>query len=432
MNGFIRTLMTAMVAGIIGMSVFMGGFIAGRYTSGAAVDVPVLAGLEDTRPGAGGTPADLEALFEPFWQAWNLVHEDFVDQPLDDTQLMQGAINGMMAALGDEHSSYMPPDDYNIISEDQSGEFEGIGAYVDGEDGRGLRIVSPFPGSPAEEAGLLPRDLIIAVNGTDITALNEAEAIGLVRGPAGSTVILTILREAGAGQPEETREFSVTRARITIASVEGEILAGSIAYVKVNDFGARTTRELRDTLRELMRSDPAGLVLDLRGNPGGFLSTAIDVTSQFLPRGTLVMREEFGDGREVQYEAERGGLATEIPLVVLIDEGSASASEIVAGAIQDNERGVLVGATSYGKGSVQNWHELRGDNGAIRVTVARWYTPNGRSIHALGIAPDVAVELSEDNHAAGEDPQLDEALRQIQEIAATAIPAGASRLAGGG
>jgi carboxyl-terminal processing protease len=415
MNGYIRALMTTMLVGLVGTTVFVGGFIAGRFTSDTALEVPVLADLDDARPGEGGTPADLEETFAPFWQAWNLVHEDFVDQPLNDVKLMQGAITGMMTALGDQHSSYMPPEDYNIISADQSGEFEGIGAYVDGEEGQGLRIVSPFPGSPAEAAGLLPEDLIIAVDGIDITGLTEAEAIGLVRGPAGSTVALTVLRAADEGQAGETREFSVTRARITIASVEGEVLEGNIAYVKVNDFGARTAGELRDTLRELMRSNPAGMILDLRGNPGGFLSTAIDVATQFLPRGTLVMREQFGDGREVQYTAERGGLATDIPLVVLIDKGSASASEIVAGAIQDHGRGVLVGITSYGKGSVQNWHELQGDNGAIRVTVARWYTPNGRSIHDLGIAPDVAAEASEEDHAAGRDPQLEEAVRQLQE-----------------
>jgi len=318
----------------------------------------------------------------------------------------------MMAALGDQHSSYIPPEEYTLINADQSGQFEGIGAYVEGVEGVGLRIVSPFPGSPAEGAGLLPGDMIVAVDGVDVTQYSETEAVGLVRGRAGTTVNLSILRTAEDGTVA-AHEYAVVRARITVASVEGKLLDNNLAYVKVNDFGARTSQELKETLRDLLADKPAGLVLDLRGNPGGFLDTAIEVTSQFLPRGTLVMREQFGDGREVLYDAQGGGLATEIPLVVLIDQGSASASEIVAGAIQDHGRGTLVGDTSYGKGSVQNWHELRGENGAVRVTIARWYTPDGRTIHELGITPDVAVPLTEDDHAAGTDPQLDAAIQQL-------------------
>jgi len=237
-----------------------------------------------------------------------------------------------------------------------------------------------------------------------------------VRGPAGTTVNLSIVRVADDGSSEPL-EFAVVRATITVASVESKLLENNVAYVKVNDFGERTSQELKDTLRTLMADKPAGLILDLRGNPGGFLDTAIEVASQFLPRGTLVMQERFGDGRQIDYDAQNGGLATDIPLVVLIDKGSASASEIVAGAIQDHARGTLVGETSYGKGSVQNWHPLRGDNGAVRVTIARWYTPDGRTIHELGITPDVTVALTEADRAAGNDPQLDEAVRQLLDNA---------------
>jgi carboxyl-terminal processing protease len=415
MNGFMRTLVTLLLVVLTGTAIFVGGFVAGHYTAMPLADlepVPGLADLSGSGPSQGGTPSDLADTFRPFWEAWELVHEEFVDQPLDDQALMRGAISGMMEALGDEHSSYMPPQEYGIISADQSGEFEGIGAYVDGEEGVGLRIVSPFPGSPAEAAGLLPGDLIVAVDQVDVTGMTATEAINLVRGPAGSKVNLTIERETEEGAAA-TRDFVVTRARISVASVESELLDGNVAYLKVNDFGQRTASELRTALRELMRADPAGLILDLRGNPGGFLNTAIEVASQFLPRGTVVMREQFGDGREVEYDARGGGLATRVPLIVLIDKGSASASEIVAGAIQDHSRGTLVGETSYGKGSVQNWHELAGDNGAVRITIARWYTPQGRTIHQQGIAPDVTVELTEEDHAAQRDPQLDAALRQL-------------------
>lgn len=424
MNGLFRTLLTLMLVIITGAAVFVGGFVAGHYTATPLADLPGpvdLVDLASSPPGQGGTPSALEDTFAPFWEAWDIVHEEYVDQPLDDAALMQGAIDGMMQALGDQHSSYIPPEEYSIINADQSGEFEGIGAYVDGEDGVGLRIVSPFPGSPAQAAGLLPGDLITAVNGRNITDLTETEAVNLVRGPAGSRVTLTIVREAEDGA-SATQDYTVIRAKISVASVESKLLAGNIAYVKINDFGQRTLSELRTALQVLRRSQPRGLILDLRGNPGGFLNTAIEVSSQFLPRGTLLMREQFGDGREVEYDARGGGLATDLPMVVLIDKGSASASEIVAGAIQDHGRGLLIGETSYGKGSVQNWHALLGDSGAIRVTIARWYTPGGRSIHELGITPDIPIERTEEDHAAQRDPQLDEALRQLSgvEVASSA------------
>ncbi len=413
MNGLFRTLFTLMLVAVTSVAIFVGGFIAGHYTA-----FPGLAGV-GAGPDSTSTPTDRQALFAPFWESWDLVHAEFVDQPLDDTKLMQGAITGLMAALGDQHSSYIPPEQYNLINADQSGQFEGIGAYVEGVAGVGLRIVSPFPGSPAEQAGLLPGDMIVAVDGKDVTSLNETQAVSLVRGPAGTTVNLSIVRTADDGS-SEALAFAVVRDTITVASVEGKLLDNNVAYVKVNDFGERTSQELQDTLRTLMDAKPAGLILDLRGNPGGFLDTAIEVASQFLPRGTLVMQERFGDGRQIDYDAQGGGLATDIPLVVLIDKGSASASEIVAGAIQDHARGTLVGETSYGKGSVQNWHALRGNNGAVRVTIARWYTPDGRSIHELGITPDVTIPLTEDDHAAGLDPQLDEAVRQLLDSAGQA------------
>jgi carboxyl-terminal processing protease len=424
MNSYLRNLLTTLLVFLTGTVIFVGGFIAGRYTASPTAPFGGLVGLGNTG-GDAGTPADLRGLFSPFWEAWDLVHAEFVDQPLDDAKLMQGAINGLMSALGDQHSSYIPPEQYKLINADQSGQFEGIGAYVDGVEGVGLRIVSPFPGSPAEKAGLLPGDLIVAVDGTDVTSLSETEAVGLVRGPSGTPVTLSIQRTADDGGTE-ARDYTVVRDTITVASVESELLADNVAYIRINDFGQRTSQELQNTLSKVLADDPAGLVLDLRGNPGGFLDTAMEVSSQFLPGGTLVMLERFGDGREVPYTAQAGGLATDIPLVVLIDKGSASASEIVAGAIQDHARGTLVGETSYGKGSVQNWHALQGDNGAVRVTIARWYTPDGRSIHELGITPDVTVELTEEDHAAGRDPQLDAAVQQL--LAATASGASAHAL----
>ena len=392
---------------ITSAAVFAAGFAVGHVTAAGA---PSLA--DALAPGAeaasqAGTPPGLRSTFGPFWEAWDLVHAEFVDQPLDDVRLMQGAISGMMDSLGDEHSSYMSPAEYQIAISSQQGELEGIGASVEpGEDY--VRITGLLPGSPAQKAGLLPGDLIIAVGGEDMKGVDYFVVISKVRGPAGSTAHMKIRRE---GQTDPLT-FDVVRAKINLPSVESEMRPDGVAYVKVNEFGDKTTAELKAALKELLAHNPAGLVLDLRGNPGGYLNTAIEVVSQFIPEG-VVMREKFGDGREQIYEALGGGLATQVALVVLIDHGSASASEIVAGAVQDRGRGTLVGETSYGKGSVQNWHPLRGDNGAVRVTIARWLTPEGRSISGQGITPELAVQLTADDHAAGRDPQLDRAVELL-------------------
>jgi len=408
MEKLLRALLSLGLVAFVSATVFAGGFVIGHIDAERGRALPQLTVPPISPEPNDGTPSDLKVTFKPFWEAWTLVHQDYVDQPVDDVQLMHGAISGMLKALGDPHSSYMDPEEYQIALSDESGELEGIGAEVEGS-GDFLRIISPMPGSPAEKSGILPGDLIIKVDDTDIVGMSESHIISLVRGPAGTTVHLTIQRE---GQTEPL-EFDIVRARIEVPSVESKLLPENIAYVKVNDFGDKTTNELKSTLTALMADPPpAGLVLDLRGNPGGYLDTAIEVVSQFIPDG-VVMRERSGDGSEKTYEAHSGGLATDIPLVVLIDKGSASASEIVAGAIQDRGRGQIVGETSYGKGSVQTWHALAGDNGAVRVTIARWLTPNGRSIHKLGITPDVVVERTDDDRAAQRDPQLEEAIKLL-------------------
>jgi carboxyl-terminal processing protease len=227
-------------------------------------------------------------------------------------------------------------------------------------------------------------------------------------GPAGTTVVLTIQR-SGVAQP---LEFEIIRANISVPSTDSRMIEGDIAYIHLFTFGQSSTDELRSALKELMAQNPSGLILDLRGNGGGFLTTAIEVASQFVPDG-VIMTEHFGDGRIQTYEADRGGLATEIPMVVLIDAGSASASEIVAGAIQDRGRGKLVGETSFGKGSVQNWVPLESDGGAVRVTIARWYTPNGRLIDQTGLKPDVEVQRTDDDVLNNRDPQLDRAVELL-------------------
>ena len=207
-------------------------------------------------------------------------------------------------------------------------------------------------------------------------------------------------------------DVEIIRAKIEVPSVESEMLDDNIAYIRLQNFGSDTAFDLDRDLQDLMREDPLGLILDLRGNGGGFLNSSIDVASEFISEGVILV-ERFGDGRETIHESHGGGDATDIPLVVLINAGSASASEIVAGAIQDHGRGYLVGETSFGKGSVQNWVELDDNEGAIRVTIARWYTPSDRLIHGIGLSPDVEVLIPESGLDTGEDPQLDEAIRLL-------------------
>lgn len=350
------------------------------------------------------TPGELQTLFAPFWEAWNIVHTQYVNQPVDDTLLLRGAIRGMLEAVGDDYTYYMDPQGYENESTSLSGEYQGIGAYVDTQ-GEFLTVVSPIEGSPAQAAGLRPGDMIIAIDGEDMTGYTPEEARQRVLGEAGTTVVLTIQRE-GESEP---LEFSIVRARILVPSVTGEMLDNDIAYVDINQFGDNTTSELRATLDELLLQNPRGIIVDLRFNPGGYLITSVEVTSEFIDEG-VVLIEQYGDGTRDVYSALGNGRATDLPIVVLINEGSASASEIVAGALQDYGRAQLVGVQSFGKGSVQVFSPLSDDQGAVRVTIAKWLTPNERTIQDIGLAPDHIVEMTDDDYANDRDPQLDKAV----------------------
>jgi carboxyl-terminal processing protease len=267
-----------------------------------------------------------------------------------------------------------------------------------------------MPGSPAEKAGLKSGDQIIAIDGADMTGVLPELARQKVLGPRGTTVTLTIRRE-GVDQPFDVQ---VSRASIKTPSVTSKMLDGNVAYVRLFTFGETTTDELRKALDDLMANKPVGFILDLRNNGGGYLDTGIQVASEFIDQGVIVI-EEYGDGTRLTHDALPDGKATKIPMVVLVNKFSASASEIVSGAIQDYGRGKLVGETTYGKGSVQSWNPLMDDQGAVRITIARWLTPNGRQINKLGLTPDVAVTLTAEDTTAGKDPQLDKAVELLTQ-----------------
>ena len=354
---------------------------------------------------SSSTPAELQKLFDPFWESWQLLHENYVDQPLDDVTLMRGAISGMLAATGDKHTSYMDPQQFKQANTEMQGEYTGIGAWVD-TTGDYVEIISPMKGSPAEAAGLKAQDQVLAVNGEDMTGIPGDLVLKRILGPAGDTIVLTIKRG------EETFDVSITRAVIQIPVVEYEMRDDGVGYVALYTFNELATQKLREALTDLLSQNPKGIVFDLRGNGGGYLVTAVEVTSEFLKDG-VVLYEEYGDGSRDSYPVQKGGLATEIPLVVLIDGGTASASEITAGALQDYGRAKLVGMTSYGKGSVQNWIPLKTEEGGVRITIARWLTPNGHQIDSIGLTPDLVVDYTQEDYDAGRDPQLDAAVELL-------------------
>jgi carboxyl-terminal processing protease len=416
-----KTILGAFVGLILLAGAFSSGFIVGHLTPATAQ----LPGLSDILPGAPGvqpdqqtaTPDDLETLFVPFWEAWNVVHDQYVDQPVDDKLLMQGAIRGMMDALGDKQTFYMEPQVYQNETSSLQGQYEGIGAYVD-TDGEYLTIVSPIEGSPADAAGLLPGDKVIAIDGEDMTGVAPEEARLKVLGPEGTKVTLSVARDG----EQKPIEFTITRAQIEIRSAEGKMLENNIGYVDINTFGEKTTQELRSTLDDLLKQNPRGIIIDLRNNPGGYLSTAVEVGSEFIDEG-VILYEEYGDGRRDEHKALGNGRATDIPLVVLINEGSASASEILAGALRDYDRATLVGVKSYGKGSVQNWVPLSDNQGAARVTIAHWLTPDEHLIDHIGLMPDVVVEMSPEDFETQRDPQLDAAIQTLEAtLGGNAIP----------
>ncbi len=398
-------LLVAVIIVIIGS--FSGGFLVGQASPFLKLNNSAVVTTQTDQNSSTSTSEELDILFEPFWETWNYVIDQYVDQPVDQTLMMRGAISGMLGSLGDPHTSYMDPEMFQQQNAPLQGEYEGIGAWVD-VTGEYVIIISPMPNSPAEKQGLKPDDQVIAVDGEDMTGIEGNLVLRRILGEAGTDVTLTIFRPS----TNATFDVTITRQKIDIPSVTGEMLEENIAYIQLINFGESTHQDLRKFLKDLLKQKPVGLILDLRNNGGGYLNTAIDVASEFVSQSPI-MYEEFGDGERITYKAKPNGLATDIPLVVLINEGTASASEITAGAIQDYGRGVLVGKTSYGKGSVQNWVTLQNDQGAIRVTIARWLTPKERQINQLGLDPDYDVEITEEDFEAGRDPQLEKAIELL-------------------
>ena len=350
------------------------------------------------------TPPDQS--LKTFWEAYDILQKQYYGDDLPTGKNLEyDAIRGMIFGLSDQFTSFISPEAAKLIAEDASGSFSGIGAHVQLNAQRALQITKVIPDSPAEKAGLKAGDLIIEVDGKSIVGDDLNAQVAKVRGPEGSTAAFTIVRE-GEDKPFKV---DITRARIDIKLVDAKMLDNQVAYVALSKFDSKTTaQQLQAAIQDLLAKNPRGLIFDLRDNPGGFLDQAEQVADIFLKDG-VILYERTKDGQEKIDRSTDAGIAQEIPLVVLVNAGSASASEIVAGAIQDRGRAILIGETTFGKGAVQAVHDLS-DGSQLRVTFEHWFTPNNHDIHGKGIEPNIVVEPGDDPKA---DPQLDRAVEYL-------------------
>ena len=404
----------ALVAVLGGSALFASGYLLGQR--------------QQAQP---GTPATEEAAFQPFWDVYAAIRDRYALGPVDRKALIEGAIKGMVSAVGDPYSTYLTSEEFRSTLQDISGEFEGIGAEIGTVDAKGntsdcatfgpdcrLVVVAPIEGSPAKAAGLKPGDVIAKVDGSGLDGLTPDQARNKIRGKKGTTVVLTIDR-SGAAPFDVTITRDVVRQKEVITK---DLANGTVAYIRLTGFSDNGAADFVKAVKAAMDRGETKIVVDLRGNPGGFVTAARTVASTFIKDGP-VFWEEDAQGNVTPTNSDGKGIATDpaIKVAVLIDKGSASASEIVAGALQDTERATLFGETSYGKGTVQTWIELDSDAGGVKLTVAKWLTPDKRWIHKVGIDPDVPVAFPA-NTPAGEDPVLDKAVEFLAGSGTGALP----------
>lgn len=350
-----------------------------------------------------GKPSDID--FSLFWEAWDIVKDKFFGQT-DQQQMVYGAISGMIKSLQDPYSLFMDPEDSKRFAEDMEGQFDGIGAEIEAKDGR-LVIVAPLKDSAAEKAGIKAQDIILKIDNQDVSELTFYQAINKIRGKKGTIVTLNIARSGW----EEPKDIKIKRETIVVKSVEYE-MKGNIGYLKISQFGDDTLKLVKEATDYFIKKNAQALVIDLRNNPGGYLQDAVDIVSLFIERDKVVVIEKGKEGTETTFKTTLAPKLAEKPLVVLVNGGSASASEIFAGAIQDHQRGKIVGEKTFGKGSVQNLEDLK-DGSKVRITIAEWLTPNYREINKKGIEPDITVELTDEDKDKGRDSQLERAIEEV-------------------
>lgn len=381
------------------LGAFLAGLFIGRLNSPQQVSGDGVSGLyTDQLSGQD---------FSLFWNVWDIVDDKFILKPVDQTKLLHGAIDGMIKSLDDPYSAYMDPDETKKFKEQLEGNFEGIGAELTSEDGL-LKIVSVLNGTPAESAGIEDGDVIVKIDGEETFDITVYDAVAKIRGEKGTEVVLSVAREGN----EEVIDIPVTRDTINVPSIASDVLetesGKKVLKLDVLTFAQRTSEELESEIQNRGDNFDA-VILDLRGNTGGLLSQGVKVASRFLEKDSLVAIESFSNGDEKEFKTTRDPVFADVPVVVLVNNSSASASEILAGALRDLKQIKLVGVTTFGKGTVQEYLDLS-EGGSLRISVAKWLTPNRVDINKQGLAPDIEVE---DNPDTEEDEQLNAALEEL-------------------
>ncbi|HWQ99412.1 MAG TPA: S41 family peptidase [Candidatus Methylomirabilis sp.] len=425
-----------LVASVIAVAAFLGGLalgydqgLASRGLSWGVRNGNVASGATSTRPnvivtGIGGkTPSGVtkKVDFSLFWDMWNDLKDQYYEQPVDDQILFYGAMRGMAAALGDPYTVYFEPKDAEEFTQALKGEFSGIGAEIGSKNGQ-LQIITPLADSPAERAGIKPRDFILKIDDEDSISMPVDLAVTKIRGPKGTDVKLELGRakpqKDSKAKPEyETIELTITRDTIVVKSVRVKPQKDGFFLIEIHNFNADVEESFRAAVDDVIEKGAKGIVIDVRNDPGGYLDKAIAVAGEWVNDDIVVEQRERGEITE-QYKGVGRGLLKRMPTVVLVNEGSASAAEILAGALQDYGIAAIVGKKTFGKGSVQDYREYP-DGSAVKITIAEWLTPKGRNINKEGIIPDVEAELTPEDIDAERDPQLDKALELLRTGKAT-------------
>ncbi len=354
--------------------------------------------------GIGDENYDKDIDFGLFWEVWDILKEEYVNkEKLNEKEMFYGALRGLASSLNDPYTIFMDPKITEDFENDLTGTFEGIGAEI-GIKNDILTIIAPLDGMPAQKAGILSGDKVYAIDGEITADITVDEAVNRIRGPKGTTVVLTIVRNGF----ETAEDISITRGLIKVESVKTSMVDNGLFIIKITNFNSDIYTGLNKAVTKILNANPRGIIVDLRNNPGGYLDTAIEVASEWVEEGVIVI-ERFSEENQNEYLARGRARLKDYPTVVLVNGGSASASEIVAGALRDHGKAKIIGKTTFGKGSVQTLEEL-GDGSSLKITVAEWLTPNGDCINDVGIEPDITVDLTVDDYNDNKDPQMDKAI----------------------
>jgi len=382
---------------VIGFVLFVGGFLLGNQLLILQAQSQLI-------------PEEAQRELLPIYEQYEYIKTNYVNQPVDINKLIDGALGGMVDILQDEYSGYMSPQDFASFSGSFSGDMEGIGAIIRSDVELGtIEIADVLPNAPAEKAGVRPGDIFVEVDGVPTQGMNQTDLVTMVRGPAGTTV--TIVFQRG----DKLLTFEIVREKFEIPSVFSEVIEDTnIGYIAFYDFNQRTRAQIDDALKKINVNELDGLIIDVRNNPGGLLTSAVEVGSAFVEEG-IILHEVFGNGEEISFESDGSYANITVPIVYLVNERSASAAELVGGALQDNGLATIIGEPTFGKGTVQQLRDLS-NGGGIRLTIAQWLTPNRNSIQSNGITPDIIIRVDNDQQLAelGKDPQLDAAIEFIQ------------------